>query len=126
MEDQLVLYPQSYLAQGNGDLVQVTDFKVAMTNKGKQVHTQRNPGAGVVKGKPECTVTFNFVIDEGGAERNYWRDVQKGIIRQLRAKTPGGRTLVINGMYTTCDLNAPLEDATGGSCTFVGRMDDVT
>lgn len=122
--DQLV-FPQSYLAMGNGDLTQVTDFRVSLTNKGKQVHTQRNPGAGVVKGKPECTITFNFVIDEKGYERNYWSLVQDGTIKQLRAKTPGGQVIVVNGMYTGTELNGPLEDATSGSATFVGKMEKV-
>jgi len=122
-DDQLV-FPQSYLAMGNGDLVQVTDFKVSLNNKGKQVHTQRRPGAGVVKGKPECSVTFNSSIDEGGSERDYWALVQKGTVKQIRAKTPGGKTFVVNGMYTMCDLNGPLEDATTISCTFIGRMED--
>lgn len=123
MDDQKV-FPQSYLALENGDLVQVTDFKIATNNKGKQVHTQRKTGAGVVRGKAETTITFNFVIDEDGMERNYVRFVQKGTIKQLRAKCPGGQVFVCNGMFTMCDIDGPLEDATKGSCTFVGKLDD--
>lgn len=123
MEDQLV-FPQSYLAMGNGDLVQVTDFTLNLANNGKQVHTQRRSGAGVVKGKPNTTVTFNFSIDEEGPERDYWRLVQKGTIKQLRAKTPGGRVFVVNGMFTAVNLNGPLEDATTGACTFIGKLED--
>ncbi len=115
-------YPQAFLAQGNGDLMQVTDFNVTTSNKGKQVHTLRQPQAGVVKGKPETKVTFNFVIDEDGIERPYIEDVLDGTIRQLRGKLPGGKTVTIDGMYTDCALNAPLEDATNGSCTFVGKI----
>lgn len=123
MEDQLV-YPQSYLAMGNGDLVQVTDFNATLNNKAKQQHTQRRSGAGIVKGKPESTVTFNFAIDENGPERDYWRLVQKGTIKQIRAKAPGGKTLVYNGAFQSVTLNAPLEDATTGSCVFVGKLED--
>lgn len=115
-------YPQAYLAQGNGDLMQVTDFTISTSNKGKQQHTLRRPQAGVVKGKPETKVTFNFAIDEEGIERPYIEDVLDGTIRQLRAKLPGGKTIAIDGMYTDCNLDGPLEDATKGSCTFVGKI----
>lgn len=116
-------FTQSFLAMGNGDLVQVTDFVVAFINKGKQVHTQRRPGAGVVRGKPECNVSFNFVLDDdNGPERDYWLLVEQGTIKQVRAKCPGGMTLTISGMYTGVTLNGPLEDATNGSCTFIGKL----
>ncbi len=125
MAQEQLIYPQCSLAMGNGDLVQVTNFTVTLTNNGKQQHTLRRKGAGVVFGTEECTVTFDFVIDEDGPERNYWRDVKRRTIRQLRAKVPGGRTtLTINGAFTGCDLDAPLDDATKGSATFVGHMDD--
>ena len=123
MEEQLV-FPQSYLAMGAGDLVQVTDFRATLNNKGKQVHTQRRTGAGVVKGKHESTVTFNSVIDEDGPEREYWRFVQKGTIKQIRVKIPSGRVLTYNGMFTVCDLDGPLEDATKVSVTFIGKLED--
>jgi hypothetical protein len=120
---EVLTYSQSYLAMGNGDLVQVVDFTVAFTNKGKQLHTQRRPGAGVVKGKPECNVSFNFALDDDtGPERDYWLMVEQGIIKQVRAKCPGGMTLTISGIYTGVTLNGPLEDATTGSCTFIGKL----
>ena len=126
MAQEQLIYPQAFIAQGNGDLLQVTNFSITLTNNGKQVHTLRRKGAGVTMGTQESTVTFDFAIDEGGPERNYWRDVMRGIIRQLRGKVPGGKTvLTINGMYTGCDLDAPLDDATKGSATFIGHMEDV-
>jgi hypothetical protein len=115
-------YPQSFLAMGNGDLVQVTNFRCTYNNKAKQVHTLRRAGAGIVKGKPECTVTFDSSIDEDGPERDYWALVKDGTIKQLRVKCPGGVTLTINGAFSAADLDGPLEDATKVSCTFVGRL----
>lgn len=125
MANEQLIYPQAFLAQGNGDLVQVSNFTVTLTSNAKQVHTLRRKGAGVTLGTEETTVTFDFAIDEDGPERNYWRDVKRGTIRQLRAKIPGGAVLTINGVYSACDLDAPLDDATKGSCTFIGRMEDV-
>lgn len=119
-----LVYPQAQLSMGNGDLMQVTNFAHNIDNKGKQVHTLRRTGAGVVKGKAETEVTFDYVVDEDGPEHNYIRMVQKGTIRQLRAKIPGGDVIVVNGMLTRHGLDGPLEDACKGSVRFVGHTDD--
>lgn len=117
-------FPKAFLAMGNGDLIQVTNFTVTYGNSGKQKHSLRRPGAGVAFGNPECTVTFDSEIDENGPERNYWRSIELGTFHQLRAKLPGGRTvLTVEGAFTQCDTDGPLDDATKVSCTFVGKMD---
>jgi|ERR687898_1647080 hypothetical protein len=118
-------YPKAFLAMGNGDLIQVTNFSVQQTNGGKQKHTLRRPASGVSTGNPEHTVTFDSEIDENGPERNYWKDCKRGTIRQIRAKLPGGRTtLVVEGIFTQVNTDGPLDDATKVSCTFVGDMDE--
>lgn len=117
------LFAKAFLAQGNGDLVRVTNFKVTTTNNGKQVHTLREDGAGVTLGVRESTVTFDFVVGENGFERTYIKDVQDGKIVQLRAKFPGGKVLTLNGIYTSVDLDAPLDDAVKGSITFIGKLE---
>jgi hypothetical protein len=125
MAGEQLIYPQAYIAQGNGDLIQVTNFTITLTNNAKQVHTLRRKGAGIALGVQESGCTFDFAIDENGPEKNYWRDVIRGIIRQLRAKVPGGKTvLTLNGAYSSCDLDGPLDDATKGSCSFVGHMEE--
>lgn len=122
MADQ-ELFAKAFIAQGNGDLVRVTNFKVTFTNNGKQIHTLRQDGAGVTLGVREANVSFDFVIGENGFERDYIAAVQNGTIVQLRAKFPGGRVLVLNGIYTTVDLDAPLDDAVRGSIQFTGRLE---
>lgn len=118
------VYPKAFLAMGNGDLVQVTNFTVSYGNGGKQKHTLRRPANGVVKGNPECSVTFDSEIDEDGPERNYWKMCDAGEIKQIRAKLPGGRTvLTVEGMFTQVNTDGPLDDATKVSCTFIGKMD---
>lgn len=112
-------FPQAYIAEGAGDLMQVTDWSLDYSNKGKPIHTQRMPGAGASKGKPDGTVTFNFVIDEEGLERDYIARVRDGSFHEMRIKLPGGLTMNIPGMYTSIKLNGPLEDATSGSATFL-------
>lgn len=121
----MLLYPQAYLAMENGDLAQVTDFRVSMQNGAKVQHTIRRRGAGISFGNEECSVSFNFVIDEEGMERSYVRYLQQRKIKQLRAKLPGGETLTMNGAISQVDVDGPLDDATKGSCTFVGKTEDV-
>jgi hypothetical protein len=124
MAEQLI-YPQAFLAQGNGDLMQVTNFTVTLGNGAKQQHTLRRKGAGISLGIQESTATFDFSIDEDGPERNYWKDVMKGTIRQIRAKAPGRTVLTLNGAYQSINLDGPLDDATKGSATFIGHMEEV-
>lgn len=117
------VYPLAYLSMGNGDLMQVTDFTYTIDNKGKQVHTQRREGAGVVKGKSESEVTFNFAVDEDGVEHDYVRLVQRGTIKQIRVKCPGGDNYALTGMFTKCVTNGPLEDAVTGNARFIASTD---
>jgi hypothetical protein len=125
MSSEQIIFPQAFIAQGNGDLVQVTNFKMTLTNGAKQKHTLRRKGAGFTLGTQESTATFDFEIDENGPERNYWKDCMRGTPRQLRAKIPGGKTvLTINGVYSSVDTDGPLDDATKGSATFIGHMDE--
>jgi len=117
-------FPQAYLAMGNGDLIQVTNFTITLGSGAKQAHTLRRRGAGIIPGNQESQATFDSIISEDGIERNYWRDVIEGTIRQLRAKIPGGKTtLTLNGAFSQCDLDGPLDDATKVSCTFIGHME---
>lgn len=124
MATSQLLYPQAYLAMENGDLAQVTDFSLTISTGAKQIHTQRRKGAGISFGNEETSISFNFVIDEQGLERNYVRAAQKKQIKQLRAKLPGGQTLAINGAFSEVKVDGPLDDATKGSATFVGKTED--
>jgi hypothetical protein len=117
------IYPQGAIAQGNGDLIQVTNCKFSYSNGAKQKHTLRRRGAGIVFGNDECTVTFDSEITEDGPERNYWKDAMERRIRQIRFKVPGGVTvLTVDGAYSQVETDQPLDDATKVSCTFIGKM----
>jgi hypothetical protein len=122
-DNEQELFAKAFIAQGNGDLVRVTNFNLTFTNNGKQVHTLREDGAGVTLGVRECTISFDFVVGENGFERNYVKDIQDGKIVQLRSKFPGGRVLTANGIYTNVSLDAPLDDAVKGSINFVGKLE---
>jgi len=120
------VFGKAYIAQGNGDLVTVTDFSVTLTNNAQQKHTLRRKGAGITLGTEESTVTFNFLIGgTNGFERSFLRDCQRGTIRQLRAKMPDadGKVLTYDGVYQSVDINGPLDDAVNGSATFIGKLE---
>lgn len=123
-DNELEKYPRAYVAQGNGDLVKVTNLTWGISNGGKIKHTLRKPGAGVTVGPSEVAVSFDFLIGEDGFERDYIRDVQQGTIRQLRTKIPGGAVLTTNGVYTNVDLDGPIDDAVKGSCKFVAALEE--
>lgn len=116
-------YDQAYLAQGNGDFVQCTDFTIDTTNNGKQVHTLRRKGSGVVLGVQESNVSFNLAIDGEGPERTFHSQMIRGKEIQLRGKIPGGEVLTLNGKYTAIGVGAPLDDAVTYAVSFVGHLE---
>jgi hypothetical protein len=123
MADDQLIYPRGQIALANGDLIDVTNVKVDITNNAKQVHTIRQKGAGITLGVEETTVTFDAVVSEEGAERDYLRDIKKGIIRKLRVKVPE-ETITVNGMAQARSLELPLDDAVKYSITFIGHTED--
>ncbi len=117
-------YGQAYIAQGNGDLVSVTDFTANYTNNASQVDTLRVKAAGYTPGIDTAIVSFNFVVGgTTGFERNFLRQCQRMEIVSLRVKLPDGRTLSYDGVYQNVDLNCPLDAAVTGSITFIGKLE---
>ena len=116
-------YPQSYIAQGNGDFVQCRSFNVKTTNNAKQIHTLREKGSGYTLGVEETTATAELVISEAGPERDFHRQLKEGEPVQLRVKIPGGLVLTMNGVYSGVDVDGPLDDATKFNLNFIGHME---
>jgi len=117
------IYPRGQIALGSGDLIDVTNVKVDHTNNAKQVHTIRQKGAGISLGTEETTVSFDSVISEDGAERDYFEALKKGLVRQLRVKVPG-ETITVNGVFKDRSYDLPLDDSIKLSLTFIGHMVD--
>jgi hypothetical protein len=126
MSDTMLKYPKAAIAQGAGDLVTVTNFNIDITNNAKLKHTLRMVAAGVSFGVQEGTLKFDIEISEAGLERDFIDDVKKGTIRQIRAKLPGGSTLVCKGAYSQASIDQPMDDACKVSMTFVCRVDKAT
>lgn len=117
-----LIYPKGYIAVGASDLIDVTNIKISTKNNGKQVHTLKQEGAGVVKGNTETTITYDAVISELGPEADYFKMVAKGTIKQLRIKVPAA-TYTVTGMYTSTDIDIPEGDAIKQSLEFIGKLD---
>ena len=116
-------YSKARIAMASGDLMQGTNLKVSTDNSAKTVPTLRRPrGAGVTVGEEKTSVSFDFVIDDDGAERDYIKDLRTGKIRQLRVKVPG-ETITVNGVIKKRDLDGNVDDAIKGSVEFVGILD---
>lgn len=118
-------YPKGKIAMGNGDLVDVTNISFEISNGAKQISTLRRKQAGFTLGPGEGKVSFSSVISEGGLERDYFKDCQKGKAAQLRIKLPGGLTLTYNGVYSSVKGDMPLDDATKVDCEFIGKLVDL-
>ncbi len=116
-------YPQSYVAQGAGDLVQATSVNTSMRNGAKQVSTLRKKGAGYALGVEEHTVTIEIAIDEDGMERDFYNQCKLGEPIQIRVKPPGGTVRVYNGTWSQIDEAGPLDDKTTATLTFIGHLD---
>ncbi len=123
MADTQKLYPRGRIALGNGDLIDVTNVKVDITNNAKQVHTLRQKGAGITLGVEETTVSFDLSISDEGEERDWVKFLKKGQIKTLRIKIPG-RTISVNGVVQSIGDELPLDDAIKQSISFVGHMED--
>ncbi len=117
-------YPKGQIAMQNGDLFDVTNFRVQTGNSGKQQHTLRRTGAGVSAGNEETTISFDALVSEEGAERDYLRDLQKKRIRSIRYKVPG-ETGTCEGLVTDRTLEVPADDAVKYSVEFKGHLETV-
>jgi hypothetical protein len=126
MSDTMLKYPKAAIAQGAGDLVQVTNFNLDYTNNAKLKHTLRRKASGITLGVEEGTLKFDIEIDESGMERDYITFVKTGAVKQVRAKLPGGTTLVLKGAYSQFSLDQPMDDACKLSMTFICGVDKAT
>jgi hypothetical protein len=113
------IYPRAYLAMGNGDLVQVTNWNFVYTNNAKMKSTLRRQNSGVTRGNTEGTLKFDMEVPASGPERDYFMLVQSCEIKQIRAKLPGGIVRVLDGAFQELAEDQPMDDAFKVSMTFI-------
>lgn len=122
MADDLKVYPRGQLALGNGDLAQVHNVKHTVKNNGKLVHTIRQSPSGVTQGVKDTELTFDAVCDEDGFERDYFKMIMDGTIKQFRVKVPG-ETISVSGMATERSTELPVDDAIKYSIHVIGKTE---
>jgi hypothetical protein len=119
--DDFKQYPRGNVAMDNGDLIDVTDVKDTFKRANKIKHTLRKEAAGKVKGPLEGEVSFDAIVSEDGAERDYLALLISGKIKKLRLKVPG-ETITVVGTVDERSREMPLEDAIKYSIKFSGRL----
>src|SRR3954471_18049568 len=121
MAAEQLLFPRGRIAMDSGDLADVTNVKIDLTNNAKQIHTIKQKGAGYTLGTEETTVSFDLVVFENGQERDWIGTCKKGTTKQVRLKLPG-MTITINGTVKQVGIEMPLDDAIKQSISFIGKM----
>ena len=124
MADELKLYPVGRLAQGNGDLVQVTNVRHRISNNAKLQHTLRRSPSGIFRGPIDTELSFDAASDEDGFERDYFDDIRKGTIKQYRIKVPG-ETINVTGMVSERTVETSTDDVIKYSITIMGKTERV-
>lgn len=113
MSDDFSDYPKGRIAQGSGDLFDVSDFTITYSDGEKHVNTLRRSGAGSTSGPRNCTLSFNSSISEAGFERNYMDAYRRRRVLQYRLKL-ATETFVIVGRLS----NPTITSNTDGQITF--------
>lgn len=115
-------YPKGKLAQGAGDLIDVTNWSWNGEDGEKIVHTIRQHGAGSVSGGQSGKLDFEAVVSNKGFERDWAKKWRKREVTQFRLKLPG---MVINftGRLSTPSITAQFDDATKFKCSVIGVQD---
>lgn len=119
-----LFYPKSHIALGAGDLVQVTNFRLATTNDAKKKATLRKRNAGFTLGVETSTLSFDMEIDEEGVERDYLNMIRTGETQKVRIALPGGQQRVFTGVATSETLEQPLDDALKASIEMIGGVEE--
>jgi hypothetical protein len=118
--DDFKQYPRGYIAMDNGDLLDVIDVKITQKRANKIKHTIRVEGSGKVKGPMETEMTFEAIVSEDGAERDYLKLLVTGKIKKVRYKMPG-ETGTVLGSVDSRGLEFNIEDAVKYSIALSGK-----
>ncbi len=107
-------YPKGRLAQGSGDLIDVSDVSVNYVDGEKHVHTMRRNAAGSTTGGRAVNISFTTKLSEAGFERDWMGIYRRREVKQYRLKVPG-QTFVLEGRLTQPSITSNVD----GEITFV-------
>ncbi len=110
-------YPKGRLAQGPGDLIDVSDIGLAYADGEKHVHTLRRNASGSTSGGRGVTLSFTTKLSEAGFERDWMGVYLAREVKQYRLKVPG-RTFVIEGRLSAPNITSNVD----GEITFTVQV----
>lgn len=125
MADDFLDYPKGRIAQGAGDLQDVSDFTIAYQDGEKHVNTLRRQGAGSTSGPRNVTLSFTSKISELGFERNYMRNYRRRIPILYRLKV-AVHTFTIKGRLTNLQIVSNIDGEITFTASVVGKDQDDT
>lgn len=117
------VFPHARISLDNGDLFYCTNVKYSLTNNAKLVHTLRQKGVGTVQGTEDTTVDIESAVGENGEEIDGVAYVKRHVIKQIRIKIPG-RTITVNGSFTSYSMDGALDSEIKVSLSFIGKTED--
>lgn len=120
MADDFLDYPKGRIAQGAGDLNDVSDFTLAYQDGEKHVNTLRRNGAGSTSGPRNCTLSLTIKISELGFERDYMGNYRKRKVLLYRLKA-ANETFVMKGRLSNPQLVSNVDGEITFTVSVIGK-----
>ncbi len=121
MSEQMLHFPKARAAFGAGDLQDVYDTNLAITDGRKLLSTLRRNPAGWTDGSRSTNCTLKSFISEEGFERSWLKKWKSGEIVQIRLKVPG-QTITIEGVLTNPVLTSNVDNGIDFSISILGAV----
>lgn len=116
-------YPKGRLAQGSGDLIDVSDITLGYSDGEKHVNTLRQDGAGSTSGPRNTTLSFTSKISETGFERDWMGHYHKRSVLQYRLKVPG-KTFTLEGRLSNPQIVSNIDGEIVFTVTVIVKDQD--
>ena len=116
-------YPKGRLAQGAGDLIDVSDVALNWVDGEKHVHTMRRNAAGSTTGGRGSTMSFTTKVSEAGFERDWMGVYHRREVKQYRFKIPG-KTFVLEGRLSQPSIVSNVDGEITFTVTVIAKDQD--
>lgn len=123
MADDFLDYPKAQVSLGSGDLLDVQDVTLALTDNEKNVSTLRQNPAGSTGGARGAELSFKSAISKEGFERDYIANWKKRKVVQARLKLPG-KVFPVTGRLTKPQITSNVDNWIEFSVSLLGRLDE--
>ena len=110
MSKEYLDYPKASVSFQGGELMDNFEVSIERDVGEQTVHTFRNKGeaCGSTSGKQKTTVTLKNAIPETGMERDYFGNLRKRKVLNVRVKVPG-KTISITGRMNKLSMSSAVD-----------------